>query len=103
VVREAAAKSDRLVESLLLLARTEGARLAVVELVDLKSIVDKSWRVVSEEARQRGLRVTRRERTAVVSGDPDLLERIAGNLLENSVQHNVDGGSVETSVQPECD
>ncbi|KEI45932.1 histidine kinase [Saccharopolyspora rectivirgula] len=103
VVREAAAKSDRLVESLLLLARTEGARLAVVELVDLKSIVDKSWRVVSEEARQRGLRVTRRERTAVVSGDPDLLERIAGNLLENAVRHNVDGGWIETSVQSDSD
>ena len=34
----------------------------------------------------------------MVSGDPDLLERIAGNLLENAVRHNTDGGWVEITV-----
>jgi signal transduction histidine kinase len=35
-----------------------------------------------------------------VSGDPALLERVAGNLLENAVRHNVDGGwlDVRTAV-----
>jgi len=36
-------------------------------------------------------------------GDPALLERVAGNLLENAVRHNIDGGwiDVRTSATPE--
>ena len=34
----------------------------------------------------------------VVSGDPGLLERLAGNLIENAIRHNVTGGTVAVSV-----
>ncbi|GAA0541159.1 two-component sensor histidine kinase [Saccharopolyspora subtropica] len=95
VVREATARAERLVEALLLLARTEGVELAVREPVDLTEVVGRAWRAVQAEASQRGLRVTTCEEPAFAVGDPALLERVAGNLLENAVRHNVDGGWVE--------
>jgi hypothetical protein len=33
-------------------------------------------------------------------GDPALLERIAGNLLENAVRHNVPGGWISVHTEP---
>jgi signal transduction histidine kinase len=92
VVREAAARAERLVEALLLLARTEGVELAVREPVDLTDLVSRALSVVSGEARRRQLRIDCCDKPAFAVGDPALLERVAGNLLENAVRHNVDGG-----------
>jgi hypothetical protein len=94
VVREATARAERLVEALLLLARTEGVELAVWEPVDLTEVVGRALRAVEPEARQRGLRIECCKDPAFAVGDPALLERVAGNLLENAVRHNVDGGWV---------
>lgn len=98
VVREAAARSERLVNALLLLARTDGAELSAREPVDLDEVVERAWGGVRAEAESRSLQLTRHGGTAVVQGDPALLERVAGNLLENAVRHNVDGGWVEVTT-----
>ncbi|MCI2419863.1 HAMP domain-containing histidine kinase [Saccharopolyspora sp. K220] len=98
VVREATARAERLVEALLLLARTEGVELAVREPVDLTEVVGRAMRAIAPEARLRGLRVKCCEEPAFAVGDPALLERVAGNLLENAVRHNVDGGWVEIAT-----
>ncbi|WP_433872087.1 sensor histidine kinase [Saccharopolyspora sp. CA-218241] len=92
VVRDATARAERLVSSLLLLARTEGGGLSSGEPVDLVGVLDRALRVVDPEVRDRGLRLTRDADPAWAAGDPALLERVAGNLLENAVRHNVDGG-----------
>ncbi|RRO14805.1 sensor histidine kinase [Saccharopolyspora rhizosphaerae] len=98
VVREATARAERLVEALLLLARTEGVELAVREPVDLTEVVTRALRAVEPEARERGLRVRRCTEPAFAVGDAALLERVAGNLLENAVRHNLDGGWLEVST-----
>lgn len=92
VVRDAATRAERLVGALLLLARTEGVELAAREPVDLTDVVGRALSVVSAEAQRRGLRIDCCDKPAFVVGDPALLERVAGNLLENAVFHNVDGG-----------
>ena len=94
VVREATARAERLVEALLLLARTEGVELAVREPVDLTEVVGRALRAVAAEAAQRGLRIDCCDEPALAVGDPALLERVAGNLVENAVRHNVNGGWV---------
>ncbi|GAA2800629.1 HAMP domain-containing sensor histidine kinase [Saccharopolyspora taberi] len=98
VVREATARAERLVEALLLLARTEGVELAVRETVDLTEVAGRALRAVATEAAQRGLRIECCDEPALAVGDPALLERVAGNLVENAVRHNVDGGWVRIAT-----
>lgn len=98
VVREAAGKSERLVQALLLLARTEGVELAVREPVDLTELVSRAITTVSADIQRRGLRMSCCEEPAFAIGDPALLERVAGNLIENAVRHNVDHGWVDVTT-----
>ena len=99
VVRDATERAERLVGSLLLLARTDGAGLVAREPVDLAVIVASAWRAVRAEAGKRGIRTEFATQGAATFGDPALLERIAGNLLENAVRHNVDGGWLDVVTQ----
>ncbi|WP_037357515.1 sensor histidine kinase [Amycolatopsis orientalis] len=100
VVLDATNRAGQLVNSLLLLARTDGAGLATRELVDLTVLVERAWSAVRGEAEQRGLRAEFAMQPSPAIGDPALLERIAGNLVENAVRHNVDGGWIEVTTEP---
>jgi signal transduction histidine kinase len=99
VVRAAGERAEQLVSALLLLARTDGIGLAVREPVDLSAVVESAWKAVRAEAEARNLRAVFRCVPALAVGDPALLERIAGNLLENAVRHNQVGGWIETVVE----
>jgi signal transduction histidine kinase len=95
VVRDATERADRLVESLLLLARTDRLQLEALphrERVELPDVAAAALDAVAAEARARGLAVASARAPAGVLGDRVLLERLAGNLVENAVRHNVDGG-----------
>jgi signal transduction histidine kinase len=98
VVRDATDRAEQLVNSLLLLARTDGAGLMMREPVDLAGLVANAWRAVRLEAEKRGIRAEFATAPASSFGDAALLERIAGNLLENAVRHNVDGGWLEVTT-----
>lgn len=102
VVRTATIRATQLVESLLLLARTDGAGLSRREPVDLARVAHAAWEPVRRDAENLGLRVHFATAPAPTSGDPALLERVAGNLLENAVRHNVEHGTVDvlTSADP---
>jgi signal transduction histidine kinase len=98
VLRSAASRAERLVGALLLLARTDGIGLAVREPVDIASVVTSAWRAVRAEADDKKISAVLRTKPAHVAGDPALLERVAGNLLENAVRHNVDRGWIEVNT-----
>jgi signal transduction histidine kinase len=95
VVRQATERADSLVDALLTLARTESAGIAVREPTDLAIAVKSALTAVSAEAAARSIRIEVDAEPAPVLGDPALLDRVAGNLLENAVRHNVDGGWVQ--------
>lgn len=99
VVRAAAQRAERLVGALLLLARTDATGLAIREPVDLAAVVSSAWEATRSDAEQRGLRADLELSPAPVAGDAALLERVAGNLLENAVRHNVDGGWISVRTQ----
>jgi len=102
VVRAATERADRLVDSLLVLARSEAlARdgLAVREQVDLSAVVGSAVRALAGEAESAGLPVALTLGQASVAGDPGLLERLAGNLVENAIRHNVPGGWVQVRTE----
>lgn len=99
VVRDSSLRAQQLVDGLLLLARTESSGLQTWEQLDLASVAGASLRTVDSDARSRGLRLIARNTPAIAVGDPALLERVVGNLVENAVRHNVDGGWVEVCTQ----
>ncbi len=101
VVREATRRADDLVSGLLMLARAEsGAELGERAPLDLADLVVPALAAVRADATARGLRVLLRTAPAPTHGDPLLMERVVGNLLENAVRHNVAGGWLEVCTGP---
>jgi signal transduction histidine kinase len=94
VAREGTERADRLLSSLLFLARTQASGLSVVQDVDLAALVGPALLAVDAELTARRLAVEVSGEAAVVAGDPALLERVVGNLVENAVRHNLPGGRV---------
>jgi len=95
VVSAAAERAQRLVNSLLTLARlqaTGGGELEVQEPVDLAWIVPGALHAVAGEAELKGVRIETEVEQATTLGDPRLLERLIGNLVENAIRHNVPNG-----------
>ncbi len=91
VVRDATHRADQLIAGLLLLARSESGPIAA-DPVDLAELVVPALAAVRSGASARRLRVHVESCPAATVGDSALLERVAGNLLENAVGHNIDGG-----------
>ena len=102
VVRDATERADRLVDSLLLLASSERLRvdgLPFRERVELPAVVQTALDAVRAEAAERGLELRTSLGAAGVLGDRGLLERLAGNLVENAVRHNLpEGGFVHVAA-----
>jgi signal transduction histidine kinase len=101
VVRDATMRADRLVDSLLLLASSD--RLAIDglpmrERVDLPAACAAAVSAVQREADDRSIAITTSYAPAAVLGDSGLLERLVGNLVENAVRHNVDGGWIRVDT-----
>src|SRR5262249_49417091 len=97
VVRDASERANALVESLLVLARSEaqaGRRLVRRVPVDLADAATAALSAVGREVGRLGLEITTDLRPAPVVGDPSLLERLAGNLIENAVRYNHGQGRV---------
>jgi hypothetical protein len=95
VIRDATLRAQQLVDGLLVLARTEGGALRTRELVDFAGLAEAALQIAAPELRSRGLQLRTRMTPALTVGDPALLERVVGNLVENAVRHNIDGGWVE--------
>jgi signal transduction histidine kinase len=91
VVRDASERANALVEALLVLARTDaqaGRRLVRKVPADLATGATAALSAISRESKRLSLTVTTDLRPAPVVGDPGLLERLAGNLVENAVRYN---------------
>ncbi|GAC1440960.1 MAG: HAMP domain-containing sensor histidine kinase [Mycobacteriales bacterium] len=101
VVRDATIRADQLVDSLLLLARSDRLSvdgLPLREQVDLCAVCRLALSAVESEAAERRIAISSSYAPAIVLGDRGLLERLAGNLVENGVRHNVDGGWVRVDT-----
>ncbi len=99
-------RAQRLVTSLLTLARlqaVEAGELEVIEEVDLAKLVPGVVESVRTEAAEKGISIEMTAETAITMGDPRLLERLIGNLVENAIRHNVPNGwlRVTTAQTPE--
>jgi signal transduction histidine kinase len=97
VVRDASVRANELVDSLLLLARSQARTGLRAEPVDLATGVQTALSAMDGEIKRTNLTVTTNLAPALVTGDPGLLERLAGNLIENAVRYNHLGGRIWVS------
>ncbi|MFJ8577743.1 sensor histidine kinase [Micromonospora sp. NPDC093277] len=91
VVRDASGRANGLVDALLVLARSEaqaGRRLARRVESDLAVGAANALSAMAGEVERIGLKVHTALGPAPVVGDPGLLDRLAGNLVENAVRYN---------------
>ncbi|GAA4948996.1 HAMP domain-containing sensor histidine kinase [Actinoplanes utahensis] len=91
VVRNASERANGLVDALLVLARSEaqsGRRLVRKMPADLATSAYNALSAVKAEAERLKLNVTTELSAAPVVGDPSLLDRLAGNLIENAIRYN---------------
>jgi signal transduction histidine kinase len=91
VVRDASERANGLVDALLVMARSEAQtdrRLARRVRADLVDGVHAALSAQKNEIGRLKLDVDTDLRPATVEGDPGLLERLAGNLIENAVRYN---------------
>jgi signal transduction histidine kinase len=92
-VLEAGEEQERLIEALLTLARSQRG-LERREPVDLRNAVVEAV----ADAAPAGVRVESALDAATVGGDPQLVRRLAANLLDNAVRHNVADGWVHVET-----
>ncbi|SDH33630.1 Signal transduction histidine kinase [Nonomuraea jiangxiensis] len=85
---EVNARNEKLIEGLLLLARSE-RELAVRKPLDVQEVAQTAVEQVTPFADEHGVAVTTELVSAPTTGDPVLLERCISNLLENAVKYNI--------------
>lgn len=94
------ARNERLIEGLLLLARSE-RELTTRRPVGLHDLAEAALARLGDEMAERGITVRREVAPATVVGEPVLLEQTVVNLVQNAVRHNVAAGEavVRTSAR----
>jgi signal transduction histidine kinase len=98
-VLEAADRTEALLESLMVLARSQQA-VPRREPVDLAQAAQAAAHLTAGDATARAVAVQLDLEPAPLTGDPALLDRLVANLVENAVRHNVMGGCVQVKTRP---
>jgi signal transduction histidine kinase len=90
-------QQERLIEALLTLAQGQQS-LPLHTPLDLADTATKVVASRRQDADRRGVQVHATVERAPAAGDPDLIERLVVNLLDNAVRHNTPGGWVKIST-----
>ncbi|NQT52417.1 heavy metal sensor histidine kinase [bacterium] len=95
-----ATQVSTLVASLLLLARMDSrSEVPDPQAVDLAALASDVCEPFALLAEHKGVQLSLKHRgDATCHGDPVLLRRLVGNLLDNALRHTPEGGSVDVGV-----
>lgn len=97
-VRDATARSERLIDGLLILARSTQT-IETREPLDLADAAQRALAQVRPEAESLHLQEDTELQPAMTTGDRPLLERLVANLVENAVRHNVADGWLKITTE----
>jgi signal transduction histidine kinase len=90
-------QQERLIEALLTLASSEQG-IEQREPFDLAEIAGKVMLARRQEAQRRGIQVDTTLAPAPAAGDPNLVESLVANLVDNALRHNAAGGRIEIAT-----
>ena len=97
--REEVIRLTRLATDLLTLARNEAGLTAQDRTeVDLRQVAERVMERFHGVVEERGLHFVIEGPPAVVRGDPAMLERVVGNLVDNAVKHSPRGGAITIEI-----
>ena len=93
---QVAGRMEHLIQEMLTISRMEaGAANGATETVDLSALAARQLALDGELARQRGQRlISRLTPEIMVTGNPVLLEKVAGNLLSNAILYSPEGARI---------
>jgi signal transduction histidine kinase len=97
-VRDAVVHSQRTLDGLLALARSHAGSHRR-DRTDLADVVAEILETAGTEAAAHGVELRTDLRTAPVTGDAILLDRMMRNLLDNAIRYNMSGGSVTVTLR----
>ena len=98
-IREDLGQADRILESLLVLARAQRGAVTDLEPVSLTRVAAQTLAAHSQAAAARGISVHSTLDEVEVIGDETLLGRMAANLIDNAIRHNNVGDNVNVTVE----
>jgi signal transduction histidine kinase len=101
-IRDTVDRCERLIASLLLLARSEAAT-GLEEPVDLAALAADCITDLWARAEEVHVEIRDDLQPAWTIGHPGLLERLIANLIDNGIHHNVPGGYLEIQSRTEGD
>ncbi|WP_275291568.1 HAMP domain-containing sensor histidine kinase [Amycolatopsis sp. La24] len=90
-------RSERLIEGLLVLARSDRG-LSARSPVRLDKVVRSVVKLTAAQAKEAGVTVETRLRARTVIGDAVLLERLVLNLVSNAISYNIPDGWVSITI-----
>jgi signal transduction histidine kinase len=96
-VRDTIDRSESLIASLLVLARSEGVH-GREEPVDISALAGDCITDLHHSAEAAGVSIVSSLEPAVARGDSALLERMLANLVENGIRHNHPGGRLNIAT-----
>jgi signal transduction histidine kinase len=96
-VRETVDRCEGLIESLLVLARSEAAA-GRAERVDLAALAADCITDLRARAHEADVRLAPELQPAWTRGHPGLLERMIANLVDNGIRHNQEGGHLDVNT-----
>jgi two-component system OmpR family sensor kinase len=95
----ASVRMGSLVDGLLMLARADAGKLDVAhEPLDLQRLVEESISLLAPLAQSKQIRLESDLHSATVLGDASRLTQVATNLIDNAIQYNRPGGSVQVRL-----
>jgi signal transduction histidine kinase len=88
---------EEIIDGLLTLTRGQAGPERREDL-DLAAVTAEALLAREPQFEDRGLALSRSLAPAPTNGDPRLVERLIGNLIDNAVRHNASGGSVQVAT-----